>query len=262
VIKIIDPVIIEVFSLTIRWYGVIIVSGIIISLIILKYLLKNEEEFDFEFFLDFIILALPLGIIAARLYYVLFNLDYYLNEPLKILAINQGGLAIHGGLLMGTAVLFFLTKKRDKKFLKALDYLAPITAFAQSLGRWGNFVNQEAYGQIVSESYYNIFPEFIKNQMWIDGAYREATFLYESVLNFILFIILLFYLKSKNNNDGEIFSLYLIFYSIFRFFIEEQRTDSLLIAGQIQVAKLISVLMIIIGSALLYYIKKISNSKK
>lgn len=261
-IKIIDPVIIEVFSLTIRWYGVIIVSGIIISLIILKYLLKNEEEFDFEFFLDFIILALPLGIISARLYYVLFNLDYYLDEPLKILAINQGGLAIHGGLLMGTAVLFFLTQKREKKFLKALDYLAPITAFAQSLGRWGNFVNQEAYGQIVSESYYNFFPDFIKNQMWIDGAYREATFLYESVLNFILFIILVFYLKSKNNNDGEIFSFYLIFYSIFRFFIEEQRTDSLLIAGQIQVAKLISVLMIIVGFALLYYIKKYSNLKK
>ncbi|PXV69952.1 prolipoprotein diacylglyceryl transferase [Halanaerobium congolense] len=261
-IKIIDPVMIEIFSLPIRWYGVIIVSGIIISLVILNYLLQGEDEFDFEFFLDYIIIALPLGIISARLYYVIFNLDYYLEEPLKILAINEGGLAIHGGLLMGIAVLFFLTRKRNKKFLKALDYLAPITAFAQAVGRWGNFMNQEAYGQIVNESYYNFFPEFIKNQMWIDGAYREAAFLYESVLNFLLFIILVFYLNSKQKKDGEIFSLYLIFYSIFRFFIEEQRTDSLLISGEIQVAKLVSVLMIIAGCLLLYYIRKRRDFKK
>jgi phosphatidylglycerol:prolipoprotein diacylglycerol transferase len=161
---------------------------------------------------------------------------------------------------MGIAVLFFLTKKRNIKLLKALDYLAPLTAFAQSVGRWGNFVNQEAFGQIVSENYYNFFPEFIKKQMFINGSYREATFLYESTANFLLFIFLIFYLHSSQKKNGEIFSFYLIFYSLFRFFIEEQRTDSLLIAGEIQVAKLISVFMIIAGFSLLYYVRKVKES--
>ncbi len=251
---------IKVFSLEIRWYGFLIVSAIIISLILLNYLLQKEEEFDFEFFLDYIILVLPLAILAARIYYVLFNLDYYLKRPFKILAINEGGLAIHGGLLMGIAVLFVLTKKRNKNLLKALDYLAPLTAFSQAVGRWGNFINREAYGQIVNESYYNFFPKFIKKQMFIDGAYREATFLYESAANFLLFTFLIFYLNSGQKKDGEVFSFYLIIYSSFRFFIEEQRTDSLLIAGEIQVAKLISFLMIIAGFSLLYYIRRIEKS--
>ncbi|MFP4199360.1 MAG: prolipoprotein diacylglyceryl transferase, partial [Halanaerobium sp.] len=179
-IKIIDPVMIRIFSLEIRWYGFLIVSALLISLFMLNYLLKKEKNFDFEFFLDFLIIAFPLGVIAARIYYVIFNLDYYLNQPLKILAIYEGGLAIHGGLLLGIAVLFLLAKKRNKRFLPALDYLAPLTAFTQSVGRWGNFINQEAYGKVVEESYFNFFPEFIKKQMYIEGAYREPTFFYES----------------------------------------------------------------------------------
>ncbi len=255
---------IRFFSLEIRWYGFLIVSALLISLFILNYLLKKEESkkegsLDFDFFLDYIIIAFPLGVIAARLYYVIFNLDYYLNNPLKIMAINEGGLAIHGGILLGIIVLYFLAKKRKKNFFRALDYLAPLTAFAQSVGRWGNFINREAYGQIVSENYYNIFPEFIKKQMYIKEAYREPTFLYESAANFFLFIFLLFYLGSDFKKDGEVFSLYLIIYSIFRFFIEEQRTDSLLIAD-FQVAKLISLVLIITGITLFYYIRKVKNS--
>lgn len=258
-IKIIDPVMIRIFSLEIRWYGFLIVSALLISIFILNYLLKKEEDFDFEFFLDFIIISFPLGILAARIYYVIFNLDYYLKQPAKILAIHEGGLAIHGGLLLGILVLFLMTKRRNKKFLLALDYLAPLTALAQSIGRWGNFINQEAYGRVVEESYFDFFPEFIKKQMYIEGAYREATFFYESAANFLLFLLLFFYLRSERKKDGEVFSLYLIFYSLFRFFIEEQRTDSLFI-GEIQVAKLVSILMILGGVILLYYINKIKES--
>lgn len=250
---------IRVFSFEIRWYGFLIVSALLISIFILNYLLKKEEHFDFEFFLDFIILAFPLGIIAARIYYVIFNLDYYLKEPVKIMAIHEGGLAIHGGLLLGIAVLYFMSKKRGKSFLLALDYLAPLTALAQSIGRWGNFINQEAFGGVVKESYYNFLPKFIKKQMYIDGAYREATFLYESAANFFLFLLLVFYLRSERKKDGEVFSLYLIFYSIFRFFIEEQRTDSLFI-GEFQIAKVVSVFMIGGGIILLYYINQIKDS--
>jgi phosphatidylglycerol:prolipoprotein diacylglycerol transferase len=249
---------ISFFSLEIRWYGFLIVSALLISLFILKQLLVREENLDFEFFLDYIIIAFPLGVLGARLYYVIFKLDYYLSYPKKIIAINEGGLAIHGGLIIGIVVLYLLAKKRKKNFGLALDYLAPLTAFSQSVGRWGNFINQEAYGQIVNENYYNIFPQFIKKQMYIRGSYREPTFLYESAADFILFLLLLFYLQSNFKKDGEVFSLYLIIYSIFRFFIEEQRTDSLLI-GEFQVAKLISLTLIIAGFLLLYYIRKLKN---
>ncbi|MFN2339846.1 MAG: prolipoprotein diacylglyceryl transferase [Halanaerobium sp.] len=258
-IKIIDPVMIRFFSLEIRWYGFLIVSALLISLFILNQLLKREKNLNFEFFLDYIILAFPLGVLGARLYYVIFNLDYYLNNPIKILAINEGGLAIHGGLLVGIIILYLISQKRNKSFLLALDYLAPLTAFAQAVGRWGNFINQEAYGQIVSENYYSALPEFIKNQMYIRGSYREATFLYESAADFFLFIFLLFYLSSDFKKDGEVFSFYLIIYSVFRFIIEEQRTDSLLIS-EFQVAKLISLVLIIIGIILFYYIRHVKNS--
>jgi phosphatidylglycerol:prolipoprotein diacylglycerol transferase len=261
VIKIIDPVMIRIFSLEIRWYGFLIVSALIISLFILNLLLKKEKEFDFEFFLDFIIIAFPLGILGARLYYVIFNLDYYLAYPVKIIAVNEGGLAIHGGILIGILILYLLSKKRKKNFLLALDYLAPLTALAQSVGRWGNFINQEAFGQIVDESYYNIFPDFIKKQMYIDGAYREAAFFYESAADFLLFLFLIFYLRSDFKKDGEVFSLYLIIYSIFRFFIEGQRTDSLLIFD-FQVARLISTVLIFVGLYLFYYIRKEKNSNQ
>ncbi|RAK07370.1 prolipoprotein diacylglyceryl transferase [Halanaerobium saccharolyticum] len=258
-IKIIDPVMITFFSLEIRWYGFLIVSALLISLFILNYLLKKEKKVNFEFFLDFIILAFPLGILGARLYYVVFNFEYYIKRPAKILAITDGGLAIHGGLIVGVIVLYLLARKRDKKILLALDYLAPLTAFSQSVGRWGNFVNQEAYGQIVSEGYYDIFPDFIKRQMYIEDLYREPTFLYESAADFMLFVFLLFYLRSDFKKDGEVFSLYLIFYSVIRFFIEEQRTDSLFIAD-FKVAKLISLVLIFIGLSLFYYIRKVQNS--
>lgn len=244
---------IEFFSLEIRWYAFIIVSAILISVGILYLLLKNEEELDFEFYLDYLIITIPAAVISARIYYVIFKLDYYSANPVKILAINEGGLAIHGALIMGAAVLYFMCKKRNKSFLRAVDYLVPLTAFSQALGRWGNFVNQEAYGKIVSENYYNYFPEFIKKQMLIEGHYREATFFYESAANFILFIFLLFYLKSERKKNGEIFSLYLIFYSLYRFFIEEKRTDSLLIAD-FQVAKLLSLILIFFGIALIIFI--------
>lgn len=249
---------IRIFSLEIRWYGFFIVSALLISLFILKLFIKNDKNFDFEFFLDYIIIAFPLAIIAARIYYVLFNLDYYLKRPIKILAINEGGLAIHGAIILALIVLYLLCKKRDKNFWKAVDYLAPLTAFSQSIGRWGNFINQEAYGAVVKESFYNHFPDFIKKQMFIRGQYREPTFLYESIVNIFLFIILLFYTKFSKKEDGEVFSLYLIIYSIFRYFIEEQRTDSLLIAD-FQVAKLISILLIIVGSILFIYLRNFKH---
>lgn len=251
----------RIFSLEIRWYGFIIVTAIIISLIILNFLLKNEKELEMEFFLDFLLAGLPLSIIGARLYYVLFNLDYYLAKPLKILAIKEGGLAIHGALLTGAAVLYFFCSRREKSFLKTLDYLAPLTALSQAIGRWGNFINQEAYGQAVGSSFYKYFPEFIKKQMYINGEYKEPTFLYESAANFILFVLLLFFLKKGRKAEGEVFALYLFFYSFYRYFIEDLRTDSLLAAG-FQAAQLISLFLAPLALILFLYLRFSKNNKE
>lgn len=246
-IKIIDPVMFKILSLEIRWYGFLIISSLLISLIILKYILKRDNSvIDFEFFLDFIIFALPAAVIGARLYYVVFNLEYYWSRPAKILAIQEGGLAIHGALIFAAAVLYIMAKKQNVSFLKSLDYLAPLMSLGQSIGRWGNFINQEAYGRIISSDYYDFFPNFIKNQMFIDGHYREAAFLYESIADFLLFLFLFFYLKKDSRENGDVLAFYLIFYSVFRYFIEELRTDSLLIFG-LQTAQLMSILMIILG---------------
>ena len=149
-IKIIDPVIIKIFSLEIRWYGVIIVLAILIALLIMNHLLKRENELEFEFFIDFLLFAFPLAVLGGRLYYVIFNLDYYLADPIKIIAVHEGGLAIHGALLFAFLLLLFMSKKRDISLLKALDYISPPLVLAQSIGRWGNFFNQEAYGRVVS----------------------------------------------------------------------------------------------------------------
>lgn len=237
----------EIFSFEIRWYGFLIISSLLISLILLKILIKKDNsEIDFEFFLDYIIFALPIAVVGARLYYVIFNLDYYMSKPGKILAVQEGGLAIHGALISAAVLLYILTRKRKVSFLKSLDYLVPLMSLGQSIGRWGNFINKEAYGKIVSSSYYNFFPEFIKNQMFIDGHYREAAFLYESTADFLLFLFLFYYFIKGRGKNGDITAFYLISYSFFRFFIEELRTDSLMIYG-FQTAKIMSILMIILG---------------
>lgn len=250
-IKIIDPVMIKILSLEIRWYGFLIISSLIISLFILKKLVKAEKRLNFEFFLDFLIMALPGAIIGARIYYVLFKLDYYLNRPSEIIAIQKGGLAIHGALIAGILILFLLSRKREVSFLRALDYLSTVMVLGQSIGRWGNFINREAYGRIVEKAYFKFFPEFIKNQMYINDAYREPTFLYESAADFMIFIFLFYYLKSDKGRDGDTFAFYLILYSVFRFFIEGLRTDSLMFWGM-QIAQIMSIIMIILGAAIIY----------
>ncbi len=250
---------IKILSLEIRWYGFLIISSLIISLFILKKLVKEDHDLNFEFFLDFLIIALPGAVIGARTYYVLFKLDYYLNSPSEIIAVQKGGLAIHGALIAGIIILFVLSRRRDMPFLKALDFLSPVMILGQAIGRWGNFLNQEAYGRIVGEAYFKFFPEFIKNQMYIKGAYREPTFLYESAATLIIFIFLLYYLKSDKGRDGDTFAFYLILYSVFRFFIEGLRTDSLMLWG-IQIAQIISLIMAAVGAAVII-LNRLKNNK-
>lgn len=247
----IDPVAIKFGMFTVHWYGIIIALAIILGFSLVMYLSK-KTNISSEFFLDFFIIGIPIGIIGARVYFVLFNFSYYLNNPLQIIAIWKGGLAIHGAIIGGLIVLIVLTKRRKISLWTVTDLLAPALILGQAIGRWGNFINQEAYGSIVSEEFINYFPEFIKNQMYIEGAYRHPTFLYESVWNLLIFILLIWLINKEFKKDGDVFFTYLIGYSIGRFFIEDLRTDSLMFLN-IQVAQLISGLLIIFAIVMLYF---------
>ena len=176
--------------------------------------------------LDFILIAFPIAILGARLYYVLFRLDYYLQNPGDVIAIWNGGLAIYGGLITGALVLYIFA---DRKLINTWDFLdiaAPSVMIAQSLGRWGNFFNQEAYGAAVDNLDY--LPGFIRDQMYIEGSYRQPTFLYESLWIYLLALILIFRRKWKSLRRGHITAFYLIWYGFGRMIIEGMRTDSLM----------------------------------
>ncbi|WP_350344832.1 prolipoprotein diacylglyceryl transferase [Proteinivorax tanatarense] len=238
-----DPVAFNIGPITVYWYGIIIGVGALTALFLIKTLGKKEGV-DPEIFDEFLLIALPIGIIGARLYYVLFNLDAYRGDWARIFSIWEGGLAIHGGVLAGTVVAYFFAKVKKIDFWQLGDLVAPGLILAQGIGRWGNYVNQEAYG----------YETDLPWAMYIDGAYRHPTFLYEFIWNLIVFGILLV-LRKKKLARGSIFAFYLIGYSVGRFFIEGFRTDSLMI-GSIRTAQLISVILILVGLGLYYYLNK------
>ncbi len=251
-----NPVAFTIFGFEIRWYGILISLGMLLGLLIASYTCKVRKV-NYDNIIDGLILAIPVGIIGARLYYVLFNLPYYLDNPSEIINIRNGGLAIHGGIIFGvlSAYIFCRIKKYD--FLSLLDVAAPSIILAQALGRWGNFFNMEAHGGPVSEGFISHFPEFIQKGMFIEGTYYHPTFLYESVWNIIVFCILM-YMIHKVKTKGVIFFTYFGLYSIGRFFIEGLRTDSLMFLG-LRTAQFVSLLGIIIWLSYLIYIYKKKN---
>ncbi len=250
----IDPVAIQLGPISIRWYAIFIVSGLLLAV----YLAMKEaprRKIIPDDILDFILIAFPLAIIGARVYYVIFDWSYYASQPFsEIFAIWNGGLAIYGGLITGAIVLFVFSYYRAINPLNFLDVAAPGVMIAQAIGRWGNFINQEAYGKIVDNL--NYLPSFIKNQMYIDGSYRVPTFLYESLWNLLGFIIIMTLRhRPRFLKQGEIAFFYLIWYGCGRFVIEGMRTDSLMLFG-IRVSQWLSAILIAIGIALIIWRRK------
>jgi phosphatidylglycerol:prolipoprotein diacylglycerol transferase len=239
-----NPIFLELGPLTIYWYGLIIGTGAMLGL----YLATKEgarRGVPKDTFLDAVLWAIPIAILSARLYYVLFSWDYYSQNPGKILAIWEGGLAIHGGLIGALVTGYIFARKRGLSFWKLADIAAPSIILGQAIGRWGNFMNQEAHGGEVTRLFLEglMLPKFIINQMYIDGTYYHPTFLYESLWNFAGFIILIF-LRRVNLKRGEMFLSYVIWYSTGRFFIEGMRTDSLMLTDTIRIAQVISLVLI------------------
>lgn len=245
-----DPVAFEIGPLAVRWYGILIGTGVIIAFI-LALREGKKRGFDEELFYDLIIFGVPAGIIGARLYYVLFSWEVYADNPISALYIWQGGLAIHGAIIAGVLVGIIICKRYGVNFWDIADIAAPSFAIAQSIGRWGNFVNQEAYG----------YKTDLPWAMYIDGAYRHPTFLYESIWDFSIFLFLLWLRRRDYIKSGEVFLSYLGLYSLGRFFIEGLRTDSLW-WGQFRVAQLISVVLILGSIGLGVYRRKKGLAKE
>ncbi|MFP8915682.1 prolipoprotein diacylglyceryl transferase [Enterococcus innesii] len=248
----------ELFGLPIYWYAIIIVSGVIIAMWLstreaVRVGLKPDDV------TDFMLIGLPVSIIGARLYYILFDLQYYIDDPSQIFNIRSGGIAIYGALIAGGIWLYFFCQRNFISPWTFLDIAAPSVLLAQGIGRWGNFMNHEAFGAEVSRSFLEslYIPKFIIDNMYIDEAYRQPTFLYESVWNVIGFIVLIF-LRKKTGllKEGEVFLSYLIWYGFGRFFIEGMRTDSLYLFRDIRVSQALSALLFFGAIGLLIWRRK------
>ncbi|UWG95813.1 prolipoprotein diacylglyceryl transferase [Dehalobacter sp. DCM] len=253
-----DPIAFQAGPFTVRWYGVIIALAFAVGLII-AYYHTERRKVDPDKFINLIIILIPSALIGARLYYVLFNLDYYTVYPLEIVTVWHGGLAIHGGIIGGIlATVFYLRRETALRFWAVADVIAPSLILGQAIGRWGNFFNQEVHGGPVSESFISKFPAFIQHGMYIDGQYYHPTFLYESIWNFLVFLFLFRLIRKKALQDGIVFLAYLALYSCGRFVIEGMRTDSLML-GPLRMAQVISLAAIIFAAIFLF--QKLKNRK-
>ncbi|PWA12603.1 prolipoprotein diacylglyceryl transferase [Pueribacillus theae] len=244
---------IQLGPLKIYWYGVIIATGVILAL----WLAVRETErlgMPKDLFIDLLMWAVPIAIISARIYYVAFEWSYYSEHPEKIIAIWEGGIAIHGALIGSVITAIVFAKKRGLSFWKIADIAAPSILIGQAIGRWGNFMNQEAHGGPVTREFLEnlMLPDFIINQMYIKGTYYHPTFLYESLWNFLGVLILLL-LRRANLRRGELFLTYIIWYSIGRFFVEWLRTDSLMLTETLRAAQVMSIVLIVLSIALIFY---------
>ena len=244
----------SIFGLNITYYAICILLGVIVAYLVINKLSK-KHNINSRYLEDIIFYGLISGIIGARLYYVLFNLDYYLKDINEIVMIWHGGLAIHGGILAGALFVYLYCRKNKLNFIELTDIILPGVIIAQAIGRWGNFFNQEAYGMMVSKELLQklLIPKFIINGMYINGNYYLPTFFIESVFCIIGFILIMI-ISRKTKKIGYPTSFYLIWYGILRFIIELFRTDSLMLFN-IKIACIISVSFILLGLLLGYYTK-------
>ena len=242
----INNVAFNIFGKDIYWYGIIITCGMLLAMLLAKHD-KKKYGISWDDITSFFVWAIIVGIISARIYYVIFKWDYYSQNLSEIIKIWHGGIAIYGGIIgaLITAVIFCKYKKVS--FLNLCDFCAPYLALAQSIGRWGNFVNREAFGEVTNSFFrMGIFDEKLGEYIFV-----HPTFLYESLVTLSIFIILSL-VKKKECFKGQIFYLYMVLYGIGRLFIEGIRTDSLML-GTCRVSQILALILAITFSAIYIY---------
>ncbi len=237
-----EPVAFTIFGIDIMWYAVLITSGMIIATVICC-VRAPKHDLTSDQIINFVIICIPAAIIGARLYYVVFNWEFYASDIKKILNIRGGGLAIHGGLIFAFVAVCILCAVWKLRPLNVLDLAAPCIAIAQAIGRWGNYFNSEAHGG----------PTDLPWAITVNGQSVHPTFLYESIWCFLLFFFLI-YVDNRRKFEGQTLLLYGILYSAERFFVEALRTDSLMIGPfkQAQVLSLSVIAVCIIAYVILY----------
>lgn len=243
-----DPVAFTLFGIDIMWYGVLIGLGFFLA-IALCYIRAPKHGIKSEHILDFAVFLIPASIIGARAYYVIFSWDNYAGDLGKILDIRSGGLAIHGGIIAGILVGIAICKYHKISLSEMADLVLPAVALAQAIGRWGNFFNGEAHGG----------PTDLPWAIWADGAYVHPTFLYESLWCFGLFIFLI-WLDKRRSFPGQIGLLYGMLYSLERGFVEQLRTDSLMI-GPFKQAQVLSFFVFVVCLVVYIYLQQKKKKK-
>lgn len=238
-----DRVAFTIFGIDVMWYGVLIATGMLIGIALAVREAKRVGISEDDV-LNIAMIAIPVAIICARLYYVIFSWDYYSQNPGEIFNIRGGGLAIHGGLIGGILTGFIYAKVKKLDFFKTADAVMVGMPLAQAIGRWGNFINGEAHGG----------PTSLPWGIMVDGVKVHPTFLYESIWDFGIFLFIMFYMRKKKTYEGEVIVSYITLYSIGRFFIEGLRTDSLMF-GPIRMAQFISLVGVVGGLVLHFYLK-------
>jgi phosphatidylglycerol---prolipoprotein diacylglyceryl transferase len=244
------PLLFELGPLTVRWYGLLIASALLIGINLSRYL-AEKKNFDPDIIADLVLWLVVGAIPCARLYYVIFEWQEYAQRPQDIIAIWKGGIAIHGAIIGGIIAAWLFTKKYKLSFLELTDFIVPSLALGQTIGRWGNFFNSEAFGSPTDLPWkLYISPEH-RPLEWLNYDYFHPTFLYESLWNLAVFILLLtLFFKTVNKQlflkKGTLFFLYFIAYSLGRVWIEGLRTDSLML-GPLRIAQIISLTGIFVG---------------
>ncbi|HXJ82380.1 MAG TPA: prolipoprotein diacylglyceryl transferase [Candidatus Methylomirabilis sp.] len=230
----------QVGPVTIRWYGILMASAMGLGLW-LAHRDARRRGMDPEPLLKAAELGLLGGLIGARLYYVAFNLDYYARLPMKIFAVWEGGLAIHGGVIGGILLGGGYAAWRGLPILTYLDIAAPALAIGQAIGRWGNFFNEEAFGTPTELPWKLYIPSSQRPLEYAQSEFFHPTFLYESLWDALVFVLLVRVFRDRvARAPGALFLVYLGLYSVGRFCTEGLRTDPLM-AGPVRVAQLVSV---------------------
>lgn len=251
-----NPIMFQIGDFPVRWYSVLILLAFVVGYFIVK---REAKRFNIkaDFIFNMLFWTLIFGVIGARIYYVIFNFASFKDNPIEILMVWNGGLAIHGGLIAGLLTMIVYTKKYGFRTLRYLDFCVVGLILAQAIGRWGNFFNSEAHGVVTTlEHLRNLhIPNFIIDGMYINGAYYTPTFFYESLGCLIGFVIMLIIRRNKYIKVGDVTAVYLIFYGILRIFIESSRTDALMFMG-FKMAQIVSIVMIIVGVVILIINRK------
>jgi len=257
------PMLFEWGAIAVRWYGFLIASAVLIGVTLSQNLAKRRQV-NPELLADLAIWLVIAAIPAARIYYVVFQWEQYQNNPGDIIAIWKGGIAIHGAILGGTIAAVIFAKIQKVSIWVLADLVMPSLALGQAIGRWGNFFNSEAFGRPTDLPWKLYIPPASRPFDYANFEYFHPTFLYESIWNLLVLGLLLFiFFQSLKPTSpiktGTLALVYLVAYSIGRFFVEGLRTDSLM-AGQLRTAQIVSLILISLGAFGLVWLYKLQRS--